>query len=243
MSVILIISVLWLFPDLSPGFDSFLNPHFQTDHFFSLRKRMIDVQLKLRGISDQKVLDAFLKVERHQFVLPEYQSQAYGDFPLMIREGQTISQPFVVAFMTEQLNLQKNDKVLEIGTGSGYQAAILAQLCDSVYTVEIFETLFRDAQKIFQNLGYHNIIVKHGDGYQGWPEHAPFDAIIVTCSPTRIPEPLKEQLAEGGKMIIPVGSGFGQNLILLEKKSGKIRQRNVLPVRFVPMINKKGDNY
>ncbi|MBN1821394.1 MAG: protein-L-isoaspartate(D-aspartate) O-methyltransferase [Prolixibacteraceae bacterium] len=215
----------------------------QKEKFQIQKEKMIQQQLKSRGISDRKVLDAFLEVERHKFVLPEYREQAYGDFPLMIKEGQTISQPYVVAFMTEQLALEKDDKVLEIGTGSGYQAAILAQLCDSVFTVEIFETLANDAKTLFQELGYNNIFVKHGDGYLGWPEHAPYDAIIVTCSPKHIPEPLKEQLAERGKMIIPVGTGFAQNLVLLEKKKGKIRQRNVLPVRFVPMINEQGKSY
>lgn len=221
----------------------YLKSPYQSEDYTYLRERMIEKQLKSRGIFNQEVLDAFKKVERHKFVLPENINQAYGDFPLMIKEGQTISQPYVVAFMTEQLDLEKNDRVLEIGTGSGYQAAILAQLCDSVYTVEIFESLANDARKLFQELGYKNIIVKHSDGYKGWPEHSPFDAIVVTCSPTRIPEPLKEQMAEGGKMIIPVGARIAQNLILLEKKNGKIRQKAVLPVRFVPMIDESGESY
>ncbi len=191
-----------------------------------------------------KVLKAFRKVERHRFVLPEYLSKAYSDQPLLIGEGQTISQPYIVAYMTEALNLKPTDKVLEIGTGSGYQAAILAQICDTVFTIEIFEKLGEKAKSIFRELGYNNIVCKTGDGYLGWLEHAPFNAIIVTCSPTHIPKPLQEQLAECGRMIIPVGkNGYTQQLILLEKHNGKIKQKSVLPVRFVPMIDEKGEKY
>ncbi|MDD4107628.1 MAG: protein-L-isoaspartate(D-aspartate) O-methyltransferase [Prolixibacteraceae bacterium] len=211
--------------------------------YHSMRYRMVALQMEARGIKDKRVLDAFRKVERHRFVLPEYISYAYNDSPLPIDEGQTISQPYIVAYMTEALNLQEDDKVLEIGTGSGYQAAILAELCDSVFTIEIFEKLGERAKEIFSELGYENIFSKTGDGFQGWPEYAPFDAIIVTCAPSKIPEPLQQQLAEGGRMIIPVGTGFVQHLILLEKKKGKIKRQNVLPVRFVPMLNKKGGKY
>jgi protein-L-isoaspartate(D-aspartate) O-methyltransferase len=175
--------------------------------------------------------------------LPETISRAYEDYPLPIEEGQTISQPYIVAFMTEALDLRTTDKVLEIGTGSGYQAAILAEICDSVFTIEIFEKLGKKAKNLFAELGYKNISCKIDDGYKGWPEHAHFDAIIVTCSPTKIPEPLKEQLAEGGRMIIPVGDSPYQNLVLLRKKNGKIKQEKVLPVRFVPMIDEKGRKY
>ena len=167
---------------------------------------MVKTQIESRGITDKKVLEAFIKVERHKFVLPQYIPYAYNDSPLPIDEGQTISQPYIVAFMTDVLDLGKEDKVLEIGTGSGYQAAILAEICDSVFTIEIFEKLGKKAGTLFSQLGYENIFCRIGDGYQGWPEQAPFDAIIVTCAPEKVPNPLKEQLAEGGRMIIPVGS-------------------------------------
>ena len=215
----------------------------QDNSFSGLRYRMVKTQIESRGISDPKILDAFRKVERHRFVLPENISQAYNDYPLPIDEGQTISQPYIVAYMTDVLDLKPTDKVLEIGTGSGYQAAILAELSDSVFTIEIFEKLGQKAKSLLHELGYKNIFVKIDDGYEGWPGHAPFDAIIVTCSPTHIPQPLKDQLAEGGRMIIPVGNFPSQTLVLLEKRNGKIRQTNVLPVRFVPMIDKKGNEY
>lgn len=212
--------------------------------YAEMREQMVKNQLADRGISDPKVLKAFRKVERHKFVLPEYISRAYGDFPLPIDENQTISQPYVVAYMTEVLNLKPSDKVLEIGTGSGYQAAILAEICDSVFTIEIFQKLGEKAKSVFDVLGYENIFSKIGDGYQGWQKYAPFDAIIVTCAPTHIPEPLQEQLAEGGRMIIPVGNtGYTQKLVYLEKQNGKIKQKNVLPVRFVPMIDENGGRY
>lgn len=211
--------------------------------YFGLRQKMVKMQIEARGITDKKVLNAFLKVERHKFVLPRYIAFAYSDTPLPIEEGQTISQPYIVAFMTEALDLEHDDKVLEIGTGSGYQAAILAELCDSVFTVEIFETLGTKAEKLFKKLGYDNIHSLIGDGYLGWPEHAPYDAVIVTCAPEKIPGPLQDQLAEGGRMIIPVGNDPVQHLVLLIKKNGKIRERNVLPVRFVPMISPEGERY
>ena len=207
------------------------------------RQQMVQNQIESRGISDPEVLAALRKVERHRFVLPEYIQMAYNDSPLPIDEGQTISQPYIVAFMTEALNLIPTDKVLEIGTGSGYQAAILAEITDSVFTIEIFPDLTKKAQAVFIELGYKNIFCKTGDGYQGWPEHAPFDAIIVTCAPSNVPEPLKNQLAEGGRMIIPVDDVYGQSLVLLEKRKGRIREARVLPVRFVPMINGMGKEY
>ena len=215
----------------------------QENNFRGLREQMVRTQLKARGIDDEKVLDAFRDVERHRFVLPRYISMAYRDSPLPIEEGQTISQPYIVALMTEMLNLEKDDKVLEVGTGSGYQAAILAQIVDSVYTIEIFEKLGKKASQLFDQLGYDNIYTKIGDGYKGWPEHAPFDAIIVTAAPEKIPEPLKRQLAEGGRMIIPVGGDAAQKLVLLRMKKGKIKQQSVLPVRFVPMISEDGEKY
>jgi protein-L-isoaspartate(D-aspartate) O-methyltransferase len=212
-------------------------------NFRSQRESMVQNQIEARGITDIRLLNAFRTVERHKFVLPEYVRYAYSDTPLPIIEGQTISQPFIVAFMTDALGLDSSEKVLEIGTGSGYQAAILSQICDSVFTVEIFETLGQNARALFAALGYKNVFCKIGDGYVGWEEHAPFDAIIVTCSPTHIPEPLKNQLAEGGRMIIPVGKDPIQNLVLLKKKRGKIREESVLPVRFVPMLKEDGRKY
>ncbi|MCK3683796.1 protein-L-isoaspartate(D-aspartate) O-methyltransferase [Maribellus sp. YY47] len=207
------------------------------------RYKMIKTQLQSRGITDNKVLNAFRIVPRHEFVLPEYLRYAYTDQPLPIDEGQTISQPFIVAYMTDALQLKKSDRVLEVGTGSGYQAAILAQLCDSVFTVEIFESLETKASKIFKELKYHNIVCKVGDGYLGWKEKAPFDAIIVTCAPSHIPKPLQDQLADGGRMIIPVGEGQVQHLILMQKQNGKKGQKSVLPVRFVPMLDDEGLKY
>ncbi len=204
---------------------------------------MVELQLKNRGISNEAVLAAFQQVPRHEFVIPEYIKWAYADSPLPIDEGQTISQPYIVAYMTEVLDLKPSDRVLEVGTGSGYQAAILAQLCDSVFTIELFEELNKSATKVFRKLEYNNIYCKVGDGYLGWPEKAPFDAILVSCSPSHVPEPLQEQLAEGGRMIIPVGAGNIQKLVLLQKRNGKIRKKEVLPVRFVPMLDEDGGKY
>lgn len=215
----------------------------QNRYFADLRLRMVKTQIEARGVKDENVLQAFLNVERHRFVLPAYISAAYQDSPLPIEDGQTISQPYIVAFMTEALDLKSTDKVLEIGTGSGYQAAILAEICDSVFTIEIFESLGEKAKQLFAELGYKNIFCKVADGYKGWPERAPFDAIIVTCSPTHIPQPLKDQLAEGGRMIIPVGKDPIQYLVLLKKNKGKIREETVLPVRFVPMLDEEGEKY
>lgn len=207
------------------------------------RSQMVKTQIEARGISDPAVLKALLKVERHRFVMPKDISRAYNDYPLAIDEGQTISQPYIVAFMTEALKLNPTDKVLEIGTGSGYQAAILAEICDSVFTIEIFPKLAEKAKDVLNESGVKNVFIKTGDGYKGWAEYAPFDAIIVTCAPSKIPEPLQNQLAEGGRMIIPVDEFYGQSLVLLEKRKGKLREDKVLPVRFVPMINEKGKEY
>jgi protein-L-isoaspartate(D-aspartate) O-methyltransferase len=182
-------------------------------------------------------------VERHKFIPKDYLSEAYDDHPLPIGSGQTISQPYIVAFMTEVLQLSENDRVLEVGTGSGYQAAILGEICKEVYTIEIIPDLAETAAKTLKELGYTNVYVKTGDGYSGWPDQAPFDAVIVTCAPTHVPKPLADQLAEGGRMIIPVGGSFTQELVLLEKKEGKLVQKEVLPVRFVPMLNEDGNRY
>lgn len=205
------------------------------DEYFQKRLEMVEYQLKGRDIVDQKVIDAMLKVERHKFVPKEYEHLAYIDEPLPIGYGQTISQPYIVALMTQLLELQSSDKVLEIGTGSGYQAAILAELCKEVYTIEIIPELAQRAEKLLKELGYKNIFVKIGDGYYGWPEHAPFDKIIVTCAPKEIPQKLVEQLKDGGKMVLPVGDIF-QELIVVEKQGGMIFKKSIIPVRFVPMI-------
>jgi len=228
---------------ISPIFAFVAGCDAQENNFTTQRMQMVKTQIESRGVSDPLVLEAFRKVERHRFVAPETIKGAYNDYPLPIGEGQTISQPYVVAFMTEALRLNPKDKVLEIGTGSGYQAAILAEICDSVFTIEIFSSLGKKAINLFSELGYKNIFCKIADGYNGWTEHAPFDAIIVTCAPSKIPEPLKEQLAEGGRMIIPVDEFYAQTLVLLRKKNGKLKQEKVLPVRFVPMINKDGEEY
>ena len=204
---------------------------------------MVSTQVIARGITDERVIQAMRKVERHLFVPEEYAHRAYDDDPVPIGYGQSISQPYIVAFMTELLKLDSTDRVLEIGTGSGYQAAILAEICKSVYTIELIPQLANRAKNLLAELGYKNLFVKAGDGYKGWPEYAPFDAIIVTCAPTHIPRPLEKQLKEGGRMIIPVGEKYVQELVLLEKKDGRLRRRNVLPVTFVPMVDDAGRPY
>lgn len=207
------------------------------------REKMVKQQIAARGITDKRVLAAMRKVERHLFVDPLQYSEAYADHPLPIGYGQTISQPYIVAFMTAALNTTSETRVLEIGTGSGYQAAVLAELCDSVFTVEIIAPLGEKARNLLRVLGYTNVIVKTGDGYQGWKEHAPYHAIMVTCSPSHVPQPLTDQLAEGGQMIIPVDSGGYQQLVVLVKKNGRLTQQAVLPVRFVPMIDNENREY
>src|SRR5205809_2124287 len=203
--------------------------------FVAQRQRMVKEQVIMRGVITDRVLAALAKVPREEFVPPEYRAESYSDKPLPIGYDQTISQPFIVALMTEQLRPQPNDRVLEIGTGSGYQAAILAELVAEVYSVEIVEPLAKNAEATLRRLGYKNVHVKTGDGYKGWPEHAPFDSIIVTCAHERVPQPLIDQLKEGGRMIIHVGAKFAQELYLLDKKNGRLEQSDVLPVRFVPM--------
>lgn len=200
------------------------------------RKVMVVEQIEERGIRDRRVLEVMERVPRHEFVPEEYRAFAYEDSPLPIGEGQTISQPYIVALMTECLNLEGEEKVLEVGTGSGYQAAILSELAKEVYTIEIVGPLAERAEELLKNLGYRNVKVKCDDGYLGWEEYAPFDGIIVTCAPEHIPQPLIDQLAEGGRMVIPVGeTQFPQVLKLVEKREGKVTMRNVVPVRFVPM--------
>ncbi|HEY2680667.1 MAG TPA: protein-L-isoaspartate(D-aspartate) O-methyltransferase [Candidatus Udaeobacter sp.] len=204
--------------------------------FAEQRQRMVEQQLKPRGIKDERVLAAMARVPREEFIPADVRGDAYEDGPLPIGYDQTISQPYIVAFMTEQLRPRPNDRVLEIGSGSGYQAAILANLVADVYTIEIVEPLAKTAEATLQRLGYKNVHIKVGDGYKGWPEQAPFDAIIVTCAPENVPQPLIDQLKDGGRMIIPVGERFAQQLYLLEKKNGQLKESVTLPVRFVPML-------
>jgi protein-L-isoaspartate(D-aspartate) O-methyltransferase len=210
--------------------------------FTAARERMVRQQLAAPGrdLTNARVLSAMGKVPRHELVPASIRAQAYGDHPLPIGYDQTISQPFIVAFMTEKLEPKATDKVLEIGTGSGYQAAVLAELVQKVYTIEIVEPLARRAEADLNRLGYTNVFVRAGDGYKGWSEAAPFDAVIVTCAPEHVPQPLVDQLKEGGRMIIPVGPAGNQELYLLSKKGDKVEQRAVLPVRFVPMTGSKG---
>lgn len=207
--------------------------HSEIDYTTS-RTEMVKTQIVSRGVKDKRVLDAMLKVERHRFVPVRYRRRAYNDYPLPIGDGQTISQPYIVALMTELLELKSTDRVLEIGTGSGYQAAVLGELAGEVYSIEIIETLAGQSKKLLKKLKYKNVHIRAGDGFAGWPEKAPFNGIIVTCAPTKIPEPLKNQLAEGGRMVIPVGD-YSQELVLVTKKNGKLSHKSIIPVRFVPM--------
>lgn len=207
--------------------------------FTAMRHQMVETQLTAPGrdITNPCVLEAMRRVPRHLLVPENLRPSAYEDSPLPIGHGQTISQPFIVAFMTEKLDPQPEDRVLEIGTGSGYQAAVLAELVAEVFTIEIIPELAARAEQDLAELGYKNIHVRVGDGYLGWPEAAPFDAIIVTCAPENIPTPLVDQLREGGRMILPVG-GERQELHLLTKRDGTIQTESVLPVRFVPMTGR-----
>jgi protein-L-isoaspartate(D-aspartate) O-methyltransferase len=206
------------------------------------REKMVALQIEARGIHDPQVLKAMRKVKRHQFVPESLRGRAYADHPLPIGEGQTISQPYIVALMTAVVKPEPGMKVLEIGTGSGYQAAILAELCKSVYTIEIVEVLGKRAGKLLAGL-YKNVHVRIGDGYQGWPQEAPFDAILVTCAPTKVPRPLEDQLQEGGRMVIPVGESWVQELVVLTKRNGRLERQEIIPVRFVPMVDAKGRKY
>ncbi|RKX96144.1 MAG: protein-L-isoaspartate O-methyltransferase [Spirochaetes bacterium] len=202
---------------------------------------LIDYELKPAGITDEKVLNAIRKVRREKFIPESLRNRAYGNYPLPIGENQTISQPYIVALMTQALEIDKNDKVLEIGTGSGYQAAILAELARIVYTVERIPSLLDRARTNLYSQGYDNIILVLGDGTQGLPEYAPYDKIIVTAAAPKIPEPLIEQLKGGGKMVIPVGDRFVQDLKLVEKAlNGRIYQKSLGGCRFVPLIGKEG---
>jgi protein-L-isoaspartate(D-aspartate) O-methyltransferase len=218
-------------------------PGSSADDFADQRQKMVVLQIADRGISNVSVLKAMATVPRHLFVAQDLRDMAYRDSPLPIGHGQTISQPYIVALMSQLLDVQPGQRVLEIGTGSGYQAAVLAEMGVSVFTIEIVPELGRQAINVLDALGFKNIQVKIGDGYQGWPEHAPFDAIIVTCAPTNVPEPLKAQLAEGGRMVIPSGEKYNQQLFLLTKQTGKIKQEKIVDVRFVPMVDEHGKTY
>jgi protein-L-isoaspartate(D-aspartate) O-methyltransferase len=209
--------------------------YFQTDPFQTDRLNMVKYQIENRGIKNPAVLEAMRKVPRHLLVPENQQANAYLDRPLPIGDGQTISQPYIVAHMTDVIQPKKGMKVLEIGTGSGYQAAVLAEIVDQVYTIEIVESLGKRAKADLARLGYKNVFVKIGDGYQGWPTEAPFDAILVTAAAEQIPQPLIDQLKEGGRMVIPVGKqGAVQELMLIERIKGKIKTTNLGAVRFVP---------
>jgi len=206
--------------------------------FARMRERMVAEQMAARDIKDPRVLEAMRKVPRHLFVPAEQQRLAYEDHPLPIGKDQTISQPYIVAYMSQALELKPTDKVLEIGTGSGYQAAVLGELARDVYTIEIVKELADRATKTLAEAGYKNIHVRHGDGYAGWPEHAPFDAIMVTAAPDHVPQPLIDQLAAGGRMVIPVGDYF-QELRLIHRTDKGVVERSTISVRFVPLTRNK----
>jgi protein-L-isoaspartate(D-aspartate) O-methyltransferase len=203
--------------------------------FDAERKRMVDIDLRGRDIQDPNVLAAMLKVPRHEFVTENNKNKAYADFPLPIGKDQTISQPYIVALMTQSAGLQPGDRVLEIGTGSGYQAAVLSELVKEVYTIEIIEVLANDARSDLERLGYNNVKVKHGDGYQGWEEFAPFDAILLTAAAPEIPQPLIDQLKEGGRMVLPLEGMLFQDLIRITKEKDQLKREQITGVRFVPM--------
>lgn len=205
------------------------------DPYTERRASMVETQIVARGVRDPRVLDAMRTVPRHDFVDASQSVQAYEDHPLPIAGNQTISQPYIVALMTELLELAPTETVLEIGTGSGYQSAVLSHLARAVYSIEIVPELARTAAAKLKERGYANVTVKEGDGYRGWPEHAPFDAIIVTAAPERIPQPLLDQLAPGGRMVIPVGGFFQELKVFTKDQQGRVTEKDILPVRFVPM--------
>jgi protein-L-isoaspartate(D-aspartate) O-methyltransferase len=206
--------------------------------FDDARERMVRSQIVARGVEDTATLRAMRVVPRHEFVPPQWRADAYGDFPLPISHGQTISQPYIVALMTELVHPRKGQRLLEVGTGSGYQAAVLSKIVDTVYTIEIVPELATTASECLRRLGYGNVVVRQGDGYKGWEEQAPFDAILVTASADEIPQPLIDQLKVGGVMVIPVGpSGTIQELTLVTKQENNVLERVLLPVRFVPLVH------
>ena len=205
-----------------------------------MRKDMVDTQIAARGITDKRVLAAFGKVPRHKFVPEDFQDAAYSDHPLPIGNGQTISQPYMVALMTEKLALKDGERVLEIGTGSGYQLAILAELAKEVYSIERFENLAEAARAKMEALGYRNVVIRSGDGTLGWEEYAPYDGIVVTAAAPDIPQSLVRQLKQGGKLVIPVGGAFGQILMVVTKEEGSIKTEEICGCVFVPLIGKEG---
>jgi protein-L-isoaspartate(D-aspartate) O-methyltransferase len=209
----------------------------QTDNFDALRQRMVDEQIRARDVRNAAVLQAMARVPRHLFVPIFVRAHAYEDRPLPIGNGQTISQPYIVAYMTEALQLEPQHTVLEIGTGSGYQAAVLAAIAKQVYSIEIVPDLAESARRVLASTGYRNVQVRTGDGYSGWPEHAPFDRIIVTAAPPEIPKALVDQLAVGGIMVVPVGTSY-QEIVVINKSAGGITETRTIPVRFVPMVTK-----
>ncbi|WP_456431796.1 protein-L-isoaspartate(D-aspartate) O-methyltransferase [Thermosulfuriphilus sp.] len=210
------------------------------DPFAIARNRMVETQIVARGIKDPRVIEAMRKVPRHLFVDEALWDQAYGDFPLPIGQGQTISQPYIVALMTEALQLKGDEKVLEIGTGSGYQTAILAELAHKVYSIERVPTLVQRARRVLDELGYTNVVIRLGDGTKGWPEEAPFEAIIVTAAGPKIPKPLLEQLSDNGRLVIPVGDEYSQDLIRVTRKDDRFVTENLGGVRFVKLIGDHG---
>ena len=227
--------IKWLFqllPIITLGFS-------QQTHWKNWTKKMVREQIIRRGISNNQVIDVMQNTPRHRFVPDGVADYAYQDNALPIGKGQTISQPYIVAFMTETLDVNSTYKVLEIGTGSGYQAAVLSPLVKHVYTIEIVKMLAQRADSTLKALSYNNVTVRWGDGYKGWPEEAPFDRIIGTAAPPEIPKALIDQLKPGGKMVLPVGTNWQEIVVLTKSKSGKIQKKNVLPVRFVPMVHQK----
>ncbi len=215
----------------------------QNMNYKELRHQMVKKQIAARGVKEKPVIRAMQRVERHLFVPSQFRHLAYSDSPLPIGFGQTISQPYIVGIMTQLLDVNSKSKVLEIGTGSGYQAAILGEICKEVYSIEIVEGLALKAKSTIESLNYDNLQLKWGDGYIGWEEHAPFDAIIVTCSPRKIPQALIDQLSEDGSLVIPIGEKNVKSLVLLKKVDGELVRKDVIPVRFVPMIDEKGKEY
>ncbi len=210
---------------------------FMSKQWSNKANSMVKYQIEKRGITNTDILHVMRNTPRHLFVTKAYSSMAYDDYPIPIGEEQTISQPYIVALMTDLLALKGNEKILEIGTGSGYQAAVLSQLVDSVYTIEIIESLANNAKNRLNNLNYKNVIVKHGDGYKGWPSAAPFDAIIVTAAPEKVPQALIDQLKIGGHIVIPVGDKWQELQLITKIRVDKVKKKTVIPVRFVPMVH------
>lgn len=213
----------------------------ETDEWAEARAKMVEETVASRDVTDERVLAAMRAVPRHEFVPEGQRADAYEDHPLPIGHEQTISQPYIVGLMTQLADVDRGDKVLEVGTGSGYQAAVLGELGAQVWSIEIVEPLARRAQRTLERLGYEDVHVRAGDGYRGWPEHAPFDAIVITAAPPRIPEPLKEQLKVGGRMVVPVGEDGMQELVVLTRTEEGFERTDVIPVRFVPMTGEVRD--